>query len=215
MTDQAPQADPAPTPAGGSRGWPLIPTFLVAAAVATMIGLGVWQLQRRQEKVDLFERLAAARDLPAIDWPNAPFAGPPPLFRAARGHCLSVAGFRTAAGRNRAGEPGFLVIAECRVGAEGPGMAVELGWSKNPNAGRDYKGGVVRGIIAPDRAARMRLVSTEPGPGLAASAPPSTETISNNHLSYAIQWFLFAGIAALIYVLALRRRAHDEVAANG
>ena len=197
------------------RRWPLIPTILVAAAVATMIGLGVWQLERRAEKRDLLEQLAAARTQPAIAWPTAPFAGPPPLFRAATGHCLSVTGFRTAAGRNRAGETGFLVIAECRVGAEGPGMAVELGWSKDPAAGRGYKGGVVRGIIAPDSAARMRLVSSEPGPGLAASAPPSPDSIPNNHLSYAIQWFLFAGLAALIYVLALKRREQDEAAPRG
>ena len=197
------------------RRWPLIPTILVAAAIATMIGLGVWQLQRRHEKLALLDRLAAARTQPPIDWPAAPFAGPLPLFRAASGHCLSVTGFRTAAGQNREGDPGFLVIADCRVGAEGPGMAVELGWSKNPNAGRDYKGGMVRGIIAPDRLSRMRLVSTTPGPGLAASAPPSPDSIPNNHLTYAIQWFLFAVFAGVIYVLALKRRERDAVPANG
>ena len=197
------------------RKWPLIPTILVAAAIATMIGLGVWQLQRRGEKLDLLDRLAAARTLPAIDWPTAPFAGPLPLFRAASGLCLSVTGFRTAAGRNRAGETGFLVIADCRVGAEGPGMAVELGWSKNPAVGRDYKGGTVRGIIAPDSVARMRLVSTKPGPGLVASALPSPASIPNNHLSYAIQWFLFAAFAGLIYVLALKRREREEEPKSG
>jgi surfeit locus 1 family protein len=41
---------------------------------------------------------------------------------------------------------------------------------------------------------------------LVASAPPSPATIPNNHLNYAVQWFLFAGIAALIYFLALRQR---------
>ncbi len=197
------------------RRWPLIPTILVAAAIATMIGLGVWQLQRREEKLELLASLAAARNQPAIGWPTAPFAGPPPLFRAASGHCLSVTGFRTAAGRNRAGESGFLVIADCRVGAEGPGMAVELGWTKNPALGRDYKGGMVRGVIAPDSVSRMRLVSSEPGPGLAASALPSPDSIPNNHLSYAIQWFLFAAFAGLIYVLALKRREKDSVTANG
>ena len=197
------------------RRWPLIPTILVVAAIATMVGLGVWQLQRRGEKLELLRSLAAAQTLPPIDWPTAPFAGPLPLFRAATGHCLAVTGFRTAAGANRTGDSGFLVIADCRVGAEGPGMAVELGWSKNPAVGRDYKGGVVSGIIAPDRVARMRLVSTEPGPGLVASAPPSPDTIPNNHLNYAIQWFLFAAFAGVIYVLALKRRERDEGPKNG
>jgi cytochrome oxidase assembly protein ShyY1 len=197
------------------RRWPLIPTILVAAAIATMIGLGIWQLQRRQEKIALLDTLVAAQNQPPIDWPTAPFTGPPPLFRAATGHCLSVTGFRTAAGQNRGGDPGFLVIADCRVGAEGPGMAVELGWSKDPSAGREYKGGLVHGIIAPDRLSRMRLVSTEPGPGLVASAAPSPDSIPNNHLSYAVQWFLFAAAAGLIYVLALRRREREEGVKNG
>jgi cytochrome oxidase assembly protein ShyY1 len=197
------------------RKWPLIPTILVVAAVATMIALGVWQLERRQEKLALLERLAAAQHLPPIAWPTAPSTAPLPLYRAATGHCLSVIGFRTAAGQNREGDSGFLVIADCRQGGEGPGMAVELGWSKNPNAGREYKGGLVSGIIAPDRVSRMRLVAAEPGPGLMASAPPSPDSIPNNHLSYAIQWFLFAGIAALIYVLALRNRSREKAADIG
>jgi hypothetical protein len=117
-------------------------------------------------------------------------------------------GFRTAPGQNVQGEPGFLVIADCRTGAEGPGLSVELGWSKNPNAGRAYQGGLVSGTIAPDSKSRMRLVAATPGPGLQASAPPSPDTIPNNHLSYAIQWFLFALIAVVIYTLALRWRGH-------
>ena len=188
------------------RRWPLIPTILVGLAVATMIGLGVWQLQRKGEKEALLARYEAAQHLPPMSWPTAPLGEPLPLFRSATGNCLQVVGFRTAAGENRSGEPGYLVIAECRVGAEGPGLSVELGWSKNPNAGREYKGGLVSGVIAPDRQARMRLVAAEPGPGLMASAVPSAATIRNNHLSYAIQWFLFALIAAVIYVLALRQR---------
>lgn len=196
------------------RRWPLIPTVLVAAAIATMIGLGIWQLQRRQEKLALLDKLAAAQHLPPIAWPNAPSSAEPPLYRAATGNCLSVTGFRTAAGQNRDGDPGFLVIADCRVGAEGPGMAVELGWSKNPNAGRGFKGGLVSGTIAPDSVSRMRLVAADPAPGLMASAAPSPDSIPNNHLSYAIQWFLFAGIAAVIYVLAIRKRERVE-AANG
>ena len=197
------------------RRWPLIPTFLVALAVATMIGLGLWQLDRKAEKEALLARYAAAQKLPPIGWPTAPLGEPLPLFRGATGNCLEVVGFRTAAGQNRVEEPGYLIIADCRVGAEGPGMAVELGWSKNPDAGQDYKGGLVSGVIAPDRMARMRLVAAEPGPGLMASAAPSPAMIRNNHLAYAIQWFLFAIIAAVIYVLALRLRERDRAAPNG
>jgi len=197
-----------------TRKLPLIPTILVALAVATMIGLGVWQLERRQQKEALLATYAAAANKPPLGWPSVPPKEPLPLFRSATGNCLQVVGFRTAAGQNLQGDPGFLVIADCRTGAEGPGLSVELGWSKDPNAGRTYQGGLVSGVIAPDSLSRMRLVAASPGPGLMASAPPSPDMIPNNHLSYAIQWFLFAGIAALIYFLALRQRWRKE-AANG
>lgn len=197
-----------------SRNLPIIPTILVAIAVATMIGLGIWQLQRKAEKDALLASYAAAAGKPPIGWPVVP-PKELPLFRNATGNCLQVVSFRTAAGQNLRGEPGYLVIADCRTGAEGPGLAVELGWSKNPNAGRDYQGGLVSGLIAPDSRSRIRLVAATPGPGLAASAPPSPANIPNNHFSYAIQWFLFAAIAVVIYILALRGRARKEAVANG
>ena len=196
------------------RKLPLFPTILVGLAVAVMIGLGIWQLERRGEKEALLATYRTAENKPPIGWPSMPPREPLPLFRHATGNCLQVTGFRTAAGQNQRGEPGFLVIADCRTGAEGPGLAVELGWSKNPNAGKDYRGGLVSGLIAPDHVSRMRLVAATPGPGLMASAPPSPDIIPNNHLSYAVQWFLFAGIAALIYYLALRQRWGKE-AGNG
>ena len=196
------------------RKLPIIPTILVALAVATMIGLGIWQLQRKAEKDALLASYAAAAGQPPMGWPVVP-PKELPLFRSATGNCLQVVGFRTAAGQNVRGEPGYLVIADCRTGAEGPGLAVELGWSKNPNAGRDYKGGLVSGLIAPDSKSLMRLVAATPGPGLVASAPPSPENIPNNHFSYAIQWFLFAAIALVIYMLALRGRWRTEAAVNG
>lgn len=193
---------------------PIIPTILVALAVAVMIGLGVWQLQRKAEKDALLATYAAAAGKPPIGWPTIPPKEPLPLFRSATGNCLQVIGFRTSAGQNLKGEPGYLIIADCRTGAEGPGLSVELGWSKDPNAGRTYRGGLVSGVIAPDRLSRMRLVAATPGPELTASAPPSPNTIPNNHFSYAIQWFLFAGIAVVIYILALRGRWRKEDA-NG
>ena len=193
-----------------SRKLPLVPTILVALAVAAMIGLGVWQIERRSEKEALLARYAAAASLPPIGWPSVPPKEPLPLFRSATGNCLSVVGFRTAAGQNRNGEPGYLVIADCRTGAEGPGLSVELGWSKDPNAAFQWPGGPVSGIIAPDRRSRMRLVAATAPKGLEPSAPPSTETIPNDHRSYAIQWFLFAVIAGVIYALALRKRMRPE-----
>lgn len=195
---------------------PIIPTILVALAVATMVGLGIWQLERREQKEALLASYAAAAHQPPIGWPSVPPKEPLPFFRSATANCLSATGFRTAAGQNRRGEPGFLIIADCRTGAEGPGVAIELGWSKDPNAGRSFRGGLVSGVIAPDRISRMRLVAATAGPGLMPSAPPSPDTIPSNHFSYAIQWFLFAAIAVVIYALALRGRwRKEEAGSNG
>ena len=186
---------------------PLIPTIVVALAVATMIGLGLWQLQRAEQKEALIARYAAAQDLPPIAFPTAPAANEDlPLFRYATAVCLQAVRTRVTAGRNQAGETGYAHIVDCSTGAEGPGMSVEVGWSRNPNAPIDWAGGPVSGVIAPDREMRIRLVAATPAPGLAPSAPPSMEQIPNNHLSYAIQWFAFAIIALVIYFLALRWR---------
>jgi cytochrome oxidase assembly protein ShyY1 len=186
---------------------PLIPTLLVGAAVLAMIALGIWQLSRAGEKDALLARYASATALPPTSFPTTPVADDAlPLFRRATGFCLRVTGTRRTAGTNLRGETGFVHIAECSTGAEGPGMAVETGWSKNPKAKSTWGGGEVSGIIAPDRKMRMRLVSAQGLGGLEASAPPSLDAIPNNHRAYAVQWFLFAGIAALIYGLALRQR---------
>ena len=189
------------------RKLPLVATLIVAAAVAVMIALGVWQLRRAGEKEALLARYQAARTLPPITFPTGPIHSDQlPLFRHATGLCLSPVAKRSTAGRNRAGEVGYVLIVDCSTGAEGPGMSVEVGWSRNPNAAINWRGGPVSGIIAPDRKTRMRLVAATAPPGLEPSAPPSIDDIPNNHRSYAIQWFLFALIAALIYVLALRKR---------
>jgi len=105
------------------RRLPVIPTIVVAAAVALMIGLGIWQLQRARWKEGLLTRYAEAEKLPPIAFPTAPIRNAQlPLFRHATGVCLAVAGKRAVAGENRAGEPGYVQIVDCVTGAEGPGM---------------------------------------------------------------------------------------------
>ena len=190
-----------------TRRWPLIPTILVIGAVAVMIGLGVWQLQRAKTKEALIARYAEAEKLPPIAWPSVPMKDDQlPLFRHATGVCLRPVGTRVTGGESASGEPGFVQIVDCVTGAEGPGMSVAVGWSKNPNAKANWPGGPVSGVIGPDKLTRMRLVAATAPAGLEPVAPPSLSSIPNNHRSYAVQWFLFAGIAALIYVLALRSR---------
>jgi hypothetical protein len=127
--------------------------------------------------------------------------------------CTEVVGWRAKAGRNVAGETGWSHIASCRTGGlEGPGMQVDMGWSKSSAAPAGWRGGEVGGVIAPDREFEIRLISARAAPGLQPSAPPAPELTPNNHLYYAIQWFFFAFAAALIYWLALRKRQQKAVA---
>lgn len=197
------------------RRWPLIPTLLVAAAVATMIGLGIWQLGRMQEKRELIAQYERAANLPQVAWPSVPPADDSLLFRRAAGFCLEVTGWRATAGQNAGGEGGWSHIASCSTGGlEGPGMQADMGWSKQSTTPA-WRGGEVAGVIVPDSKHRIRLVSSKPAPGLEPSAPPSPDTISNNHLLYAIQWFFFAAAAAVIYVLALKRRRQREPEGGG
>ena len=139
-----------------NRRLPIIPTIVVAAAVAVMIGLGVWQIQRARWKESLIAKYAEAEKAPPIAFPTVPTHDADlPLFRHATGVCLGVVGQRAVAGENLAGEPGYVHILDCATGAEGPGMAVEVGWSKDPNAKVNWTGGPVTGVIGPDRHSRM------------------------------------------------------------
>lgn len=192
------------------RNVPLIPTLLVGLAVAVMIGLGVWQIDRAQWKEGLIAQYRGASNLAPIAFPSGPTAEPLPLYRRATGFCLRPETHRAVAGENRQGDLGYVHIVHCSTGAEGPGMAVEIGWSKDPNAQWQWSGGPVTGLIAPDRRHRMRLVAASAPAGLEPSALPSVESIPNNHRLYAIQWFAFALIALVIYVLALRKRSRPE-----
>jgi len=196
-----------------SRRLPIIPTLVVAAAVALMIGLGVWQLQRARLHEGQLVAYKAASRLPPIPFPTMPVPNAQPfMYRYATGNCLRIVGRRTSAGENRSGEPGFVVIFDCATGAEGPGMSVEIGWSKNPNAPTKWNGGLVSGVIVPDDRTRFRLVAAGSIPGLEPTALPSpTVKVSpTRNRGYAATWFSFDAIALIIYALAVRKRWKEE-----
>jgi surfeit locus 1 family protein len=202
---------------------PILPTLVVGAAVALMILLGVWQLRRADEKAQLLTRYASASALPEMAFPFAPTTDDP-LFRKAGGMCLEPLNPRVEAGYSATGRSGWRHLVDCRTGIEGPGMTVDIGWSQDFAANTNWKGGDVSGIISRQvdhssllgrmvsRAgpSPVMLVAAKPAPGLELSAPPRLGDIPNNHLAYAVQWFIFAAIAALIYGLAVWRRIRAQ-----
>ena len=208
------------TAATVSRRWPLVPTILVLAAVAIMIALGVWQLQRKAEKealIALYQRNMAMSA--TVAYPDLPPVPDALLYRKSSVVCLEPVRWDPRSGSDAKGQAGFRMIADCRTGAEGPGVLVDVGITDD-FAPPKWSGGTVAGTIVPGpeqptliermtgkaAPARAMLIADKPLPGLRASAVPSAADTPNNHLAYAGQWFLFALAALVIYALAVRRR---------
>ena len=189
-----------------TKRFPIIATIIVAVAVATMFALGVWQLQRKAVKEALLVQYAEAANKPAFAWPSVPLPKELPLFRKSALMCLKIVRWESVSGKNANGKAGFAHVAHCQLsGGEGPGAKVAIGWSARPET-PEWSGGQVSGVIAPDNQALIRLIADNAPEGLEKLALPSIDGIPNNHLLYAIQWFFFAFVAALMFVLALRKR---------
>lgn len=195
---------------------PVLPTLIVAAAVATMIALGIWQLQRAAWKNRLLAEYAAAAALPALDLDPLIRRGgdlPPLAFRRVLVTCQArEVRPELHGGRNlQTGQGGYSYFIPCRPGAAGLGgrLIVNAGWTPLPdNARRLTLDGLVAGRLGPAEAgAPITLTAASVAAPLAASTPARIEDIPNNHLAYAFQWFFFAAVAVVIYLLALRRRA--------
>jgi len=196
------------------RRLPIIPTIIVAGAVAVMIVLGVWQLQRAQWKERLLAEYARAEALPAVDLDpllarRAPL--PPLSFRRALVTCrVEGATPEIRTGRSARDAVGQVYLIPCRPGADGAAgrLTVNAGWAQSFDAARRLSlGGIVAGRIGPvEEEGPIILTAATAAPPLSPSAPTTIEAIPNNHRLYAFQWFFFAAAAALIYWLALRRR---------
>lgn len=225
MTDATPPETPPVAPASTDpqsqqRGWPIIASIIVGAAVLLMIGLGFWQLQRKSEKealIALFERNMAMSE--SMAYPELPPVDPAFLYRKSSVVCLDVVRYAPRGGRDRDGQSGIRMVAECRTGADGPGALVDIGTADDFTLPA-WDGGTVAGRIVPGPEqstmlarltgkavpTRPMLVADKPAAGLRPSAVPSAADTPNNHFAYAMQWFFFAAAAGIIFYLAARRR---------
>lgn len=181
---------------------PLIPTLAVLIAVAVMVRMGLWQLDRLHQKEALLALYTAADKAPerALEgWAGAQL--PESLFyHRVWLDCAKVGGVAPRAGHNAAGDTGWAQVADCTL-QQGNRIEVVLGWATAPEPVQ-WSGGLVHGTLNGGGA----LVADPPLAGLAANAKPDPSAMPNNHLSYALQWFAFALTALVIYALALRKR---------
>ncbi|WP_291178638.1 SURF1 family protein [Erythrobacter sp.] len=206
----------------------MIPTVIVAAAIATMVALGIWQLDRKGEKEAMLAQYAANQELPAIldyepfettsrdgrspaSWHSTDLENL--LFREVEMRCSQPGEWRAIAGRNTRGAVGYahlFVCHEVEMGFMGGStyrskVYAAIGWSQSPERPQ-WSGGKVRGLLAPV-GDEYKVVAREPAAGLQALGDPDPSNVPNNHLAYAGQWFFFALTALVIYFLALRRRS--------
>ena len=131
-----------------ARKLPLVPTLVVLAAAATMVALGVWQLQRAQWKEDLLGRFRQAQAMSsAVEWPDTPAEYERALYRHARITCAEVTGMDATAGRSAEGQAGWAHVAHCRL-RDGGEAVVAIGWSQDPRS-PEWSGGEVGGFIGP------------------------------------------------------------------
>lgn len=179
------------------RQLPIIPTILVVAAAATMVGLGFWQLGRADEKAALLAKYAEAGDQSA-DFPIAG-KGEDVWFRRASVDCSEIIGRDPVAGTAANGAKGWAMRVRCKSGDAA--VIVDLGFTRDLDAFA-WEGGLVEGVIAPG----PRLVADPAAGGLYPLAKPNPADLPNNHLAYAGQWFFFALTALVIYFLAIRSR---------
>lgn len=192
------------------RRLPLIPTVLVLIAVAVMVRLGFWQMDRMAHKdAQIASYTAAIRQSAVIESPAFTGLDETLLYRRVSFTCPKVTSWRTTAGRSADNRDGITQVARCEWGDGDPAkphaVEVEAGWANNP-AVPQWQGGAVTGIYVPGGVLGYKVVADPPLAGLAANARPDPNDLPNNHWSYAIQWFLFALTALAIYGLALRKR---------
>jgi surfeit locus 1 family protein len=182
---------------------PVVPTLMVAVMLPVLIALGLWQLQRAQWKDALLERLVANSTAPLVDLVALPREADG--FRHVRVVCTGTQALGIGgAAPTTAGFGGFRHTARCMRPAGD--LIVSLGVARDPGLKVPQAGPAtfVGRLIPSEGPGGFLLVSDVAAPGLVAEAPPTTDILPNNHLSYAGQWFGFAGVLALIYAIYLR-----------
>ena len=209
----------------------LLGHVIAIAAVLSFARLGLWQLDRLEEKRDRNEVIAVRMDGPAMDVLDVSPA-------SARYQHVTATGTFDAAGQvivpyqSYQGTVGSHLVTPL-VLDDGTAVLVNRGWVPNEVAADDPApptGEVtVEGVLLESQSRRnavnvgriqekydvelfpLWLSQTEPAPDgdypVRLDPPPRDE---GPHRSYAVQWFLFAGVVVVGYPILLRKRMRGE-----
>ena len=175
----SPRLVPAPAPSFSPgvlfRGRQLLFTLLVLLAALVMVGLGIWQLQRRAQRLASNAHITQRLSEPALTI-TGPVADPAALeFRR-----VTVTGTFDYANeiilrnRTRDERPGVHVITPLRISGSDKAVLVDRGWipyeQTDPQARRAFRGPTtaeVRGIVHASQSPPGGLGPVDPpvGPG--------------------------------------------------
>jgi len=228
--------------------WIASHAFAVASVIA-LASLGLWQLDRHDQRAARNAAVVARADLPPVDVADALAEVDDPddlRFRTLRATGTYGDEVLLVDNRSLDGLPGAWVLAPLRLD-DGTVLVVNRGfgfvdageldpppnpegvvalegtvatWEGGCGVRRDGDGPV--GSACLDRAAAEEAFGAEvlplvvqrqvadPAEADVLEPVPAPELGDGPHRSYAVQWFAFASMAAITYVLILRRRAGSE-----
>ena len=201
----------------------LLGHVIAITAVLAFARLGVWQLDRLEEKRDRNRVIAERSDGPAmdvadVDWDRAEYqhVTATGTFAAEDDHLIPYRSYRGTVG-SHAVTP--LVLDD------GTAVLVLRGWVPDESAAPPDGEVTVEGVLRRSGSARtsvdvgeledsldrdlaplylQQLAPDPPGDYPVLLDPPARD--EGPHLSYAMQWFLFTGVVLVGYPLLLRKR---------
>lgn len=195
-----------------TRRFPILASLAVLLAIGVMVALGIWQLRRAEWKEALIARAAQNLIAPTAILPSRL---PPGLdYRRFTVVCERVGYRDPKAGTGRSGMTGWLQLATCTRGAGTDPLTIGLGITERPgralpgDTGQSFSGRLLQSGTRSEN--EYILYAERPPTGLIPVAQPTpvmaNATTPEGHRGYALQWFLFAATAGVIYIVALRKR---------
>lgn len=199
----------------------MVVTAAAGVALAVLLGLGTWQMQRLKWKRDLIARIETARTAPPA---RLETAGRDPTWTRVRLDCRGFRDGRALYGLQD-GQIVWRLLSLCDAGS-GPvmvdrGIIVGFEGAVSPPAPPQLEtASTVVGVVRPSEGpvaeaaraagwpqARWYVAADAATPASDAVRPaPLPTALPNNHLGYAITWYGLAAALIGVYVAHLRKR---------
>ncbi len=192
----------------------VLPWLMFLVMEAVLISLGVWQLQRKDWKEELLAMRARNAALPALPLSSDTQISATMEYRRVKFACaFTAAGQYLVEGFDEAKNIASRRYVKC---VSPLNIVVDLGWIAPDARMQSEPAMMVAGRLRfwPEQSSAQALGGIQPvGPkNFAAPVAPFyvqqgdalPQPPPNNHFAYAIQWFIFAGVLCVIFMLFQR-----------